>query len=82
MANFLLKVLPDYTAERQPKTEVHQSVAQAEIPSMVTPKRDRHFQPRSSTAFYYDSYGLLPIFTPYKRSSDAIAQSGITTRHR
>jgi hypothetical protein len=40
MADFLCKVLPDYTAKRQPKTEVHQSVTQTEIPSMVTPKGD------------------------------------------
>jgi hypothetical protein len=30
MANFLRKVLPDYTMERQPKTEVHQSITQTD----------------------------------------------------
>jgi hypothetical protein len=42
MADFLRKILPDYTAERQPKNAnaVQESDTQTEIPSMVTPKRD------------------------------------------
>jgi hypothetical protein len=40
LADFLHKVLPDYTPERQPKTKVQQSVTPTEIPSIVTPKRD------------------------------------------
>jgi hypothetical protein len=40
LADFLLKVLPDYASEHQPKTEVQRSVTQTEIPSVVTPKRD------------------------------------------
>jgi hypothetical protein len=40
LADFLRKIFPDYTAERQPKTEVQQSVTQRQIPSMVTPKSD------------------------------------------
>jgi hypothetical protein len=38
MADFLRNVLPDYTAERQPKTQVQPSVTQPEIPPTVTVK--------------------------------------------
>jgi hypothetical protein len=38
MADFLRKVLPDYTAERQPKTQVQPSVTQQEISPAVTEK--------------------------------------------
>jgi uncharacterized ferredoxin-like protein len=39
-ADFLRKVLPDYTAERQPKNAVQKSDKPMEIPVSVTPKSE------------------------------------------
>jgi hypothetical protein len=40
LADFLRKVMPDYASEHQTQTEIQRSVTPAEIPSVVTPKRD------------------------------------------
>jgi hypothetical protein len=40
MADFLRYVLPDYTAERQPKNAVQESDTPIEIPLAVTQKRE------------------------------------------
>jgi hypothetical protein len=40
MADFLRKVLPDHTVERQPKNAVQVSDTPIEIPLEVTPKRE------------------------------------------
>jgi hypothetical protein len=41
MVDILLKFLPDYTAERQPKNYVQESDTPIENPLASTPKRER-----------------------------------------